>query len=137
MEERRMRVVRLQDANDAGGRDGQRCTLILTQGDAAKTLAVTGLASVGRDRYGVFALHNVAQLRDVSDATLNQILSESSELDLVMRILGLSLDPNGLKRRMRYGHVMLMTNQVSASSPFPALLWSAHSNWAWGHCSAG
>jgi len=36
-------VAKLEDANDAGGKNSQDCTLILTEGDSAKTLAVSGL----------------------------------------------------------------------------------------------
>ena len=32
------------------------CTLILTEGDSAKTLAVAGLGVIGRDYYGVYPL---------------------------------------------------------------------------------
>lgn len=49
-------IPKLEDANDAGGRNSQHCTLILTEGDSAKTLAVAGLSVVGRDRFGVFPL---------------------------------------------------------------------------------
>lgn len=34
----------------------QNCTLIVTEGDSAKTLAISGLAVVGRGTYGVFPL---------------------------------------------------------------------------------
>lgn len=36
-------VAKLEDANDAGGKNSLDCTLILTEGDSAKTLAVSGL----------------------------------------------------------------------------------------------
>lgn len=49
-------IPKLEDANDAGTRYSSECTLILTEGDSAKTLAVAGLGVVGRDRYGVFPL---------------------------------------------------------------------------------
>lgn len=49
-------IAKLDDANDAGTRHSQDCTLILTEGDSAKTMAVSGLSVVGRDRYGVFPL---------------------------------------------------------------------------------
>lgn len=49
-------VPKLDDANDAGTKNSINCTLILTEGDSAKTLAVAGLGVVGRDRYGVFPL---------------------------------------------------------------------------------
>ena len=36
-------IPKLDDANDAGGKDSIGCTLIVTEGDSAKTLAVAGL----------------------------------------------------------------------------------------------
>ena len=60
-------VPKLDDANDAGTRNSMECTLILTEGDSAKTLAVAGLAVVGRDRYGVFPLKGkVLNVREAS-----------------------------------------------------------------------
>lgn len=52
-------IAKLDDANDAGTKHSQDCTLILTEGDSAKTLAVAGLSVVGRDRFGVFPLRSV------------------------------------------------------------------------------
>lgn len=49
-------IPKLDDANDAGGRNSADCTLILTEGDSAKALAISGLSVVGRDKYGVFPL---------------------------------------------------------------------------------
>ena len=34
-------IVKLEDANDAGGKNSEKCTLILTEGDSAKALAVS------------------------------------------------------------------------------------------------
>lgn len=34
-------IVKLDDANDAGGKNSEKCTLILTEGDSAKALAVS------------------------------------------------------------------------------------------------
>ena len=47
-------ITKLDDANDAGTVRSRDCTLILTEGDSAKSLAVSGLSVVGRDCYGVF-----------------------------------------------------------------------------------
>ena len=44
-------IPKLEDANDAGGKHAAECTLILTEGDSAKALAVSGLAVVGRNRF--------------------------------------------------------------------------------------
>ncbi|CAI2201372.1 14013_t:CDS:1, partial [Funneliformis geosporum] len=49
-------IAKLEDANKTGRRNAQDCTLILTEGDSAKTLAVAGLSKVGRDNYGIFPL---------------------------------------------------------------------------------
>jgi len=58
-------IAKLDDANFAGS--GESCQLILTEGDSAKALAVSGLSVVGRDRYGVFPLRGkVMNVRDVS-----------------------------------------------------------------------
>lgn len=64
-------IPKLDDANDAGGRNSHECTLILTEGDSAKTLAVSGLGVVGRDHYGVFPLRG--KLLNVREASHNQV----------------------------------------------------------------
>lgn len=33
-------IPKLEDANKAGGKEGSKCTLILTEGDSAKALAL-------------------------------------------------------------------------------------------------
>ena len=40
-------IPKLYDANWAGTEKGNECTLILTEGDSAKALAVSGLSSLG------------------------------------------------------------------------------------------
>lgn len=42
-------IKKLDDANQAGKKDADKCTLILTEGDSAKALAVAGLGVIGRD----------------------------------------------------------------------------------------
>ena len=46
-------VPKLDDAQWAGSDQGHKCTLVLTEGDSAKALAVAGLSVIGRDYYGV------------------------------------------------------------------------------------
>ena len=36
-------IPKLEDANEAGTRNSDKCTLILTEGDSAKSLAMAGL----------------------------------------------------------------------------------------------
>lgn len=64
-------VPKLEDANDAGTSKSLDCTLILTEGDSAKTLAVSGLGVVGRDKYGVFPLRG--KLLNVREASHKQV----------------------------------------------------------------
>ena len=49
-------IPKLDDANDAGTRLSENCTLILTEGDSAKSLAMAGIEIVGRDNFGCFPL---------------------------------------------------------------------------------
>lgn len=64
-------IEKLDDANDAGGKFGHLCTLILTEGDSAKALAVSGFGIVGRDRWGVFPLKGkFINVREVQIKTL-------------------------------------------------------------------
>jgi len=67
-------IPKLEDANDAGTKNSIECTLILTEGDSAKTLAVAGLGVVGRDRYGVFPLRG--KLLNVREASHKQVRTE-------------------------------------------------------------
>lgn len=58
-----------------GGRHSSECTLILTEGDSAKSLAVSGLGVIGRDRYGVFPLRG--KILNVREATHKQVSTDA------------------------------------------------------------
>lgn len=79
-------IPKLDDANDAGTRNSHLCTLILTEGDSAKSLAISGLSIVGRDHYGVFPLRG--KLLNVREASAAQI-SANAEIQNIKQILGL------------------------------------------------
>lgn len=74
-------VPKLEDANDAGTRNSIDCTLILTEGDSAKSLAVSGLGVVGRDKYGVFPLRG--KLLNVREASHKQV---SFDLQIIFHL---------------------------------------------------
>ncbi|XP_053496302.1 DNA topoisomerase 2-alpha [Ictalurus furcatus] len=124
-------VPKLDDANDAGGKNSAGCTLILTEGDSAKTLAVSGLGVVGRDRYGVFPLRG--KMLNVREASHKQIM-ENAEINNIIKILGLQYrknysDPESLKT-LRYGRLMIMTDQDQDGSHIKGLLINfIHHNW--------
>lgn len=103
-------IAKLDDANNAGSKNGQKCTLILTEGDSAKSLAVSGLGVVGRDNYGVFPLRG--KLLNVREATHQQIMN-NAEINAVKQILGLQHGKTYISTEsLRYGHLMIMTDQV-------------------------
>ncbi|KAL1952730.1 hypothetical protein VTO42DRAFT_4408 [Malbranchea cinnamomea] len=116
----RMNNPKLVDANKAGTKEGYRCTLILTEGDSAKGLAMAGRAVVGPDHFGVFPLRG--KLLNVRDATVDQI-SKNQEIQNIKSFLGLQhkkeyTDTKGL----RYGHLMIMTDQDHDGSHIKGLL---------------
>ena len=68
------------------GARGSECTLIITEGDSAKALAVAGLEVVGRERYGVFPLRG--KPLNVREASAKKV-GDNEELTGLMRALGL------------------------------------------------
>jgi DNA topoisomerase-2 len=116
----RMSNPKLVDANLAGTRHGHECTLILTEGDSAKGLAVAGRAILDPDRIGVFPLRG--KLLNVRDASVDQI-SKNAEIQSIKQFLGLKhkqvyTDTKGL----RYGHLMIMADQDHDGSHIKGLL---------------
>lgn len=116
----RMNNPKLTDANKAGTREGFKCTLILTEGDSAKGLAMAGRSVVGPDLFGVFPLRG--KLLNVRDASVEQI-SKNAEIQNIKNFLGLQhkkvyTDTQGL----RYGSLMIMTDQDHDGSHIKGLL---------------
>lgn len=119
-------IPKLEDANEAGGKFANECTLILTEGDSAKSLAVAGLSVVGRDRYGVFPLRG--KLLNVRDVMQRQIM-ENKEIMSIVKILGLTFGQKGERRKMRYGSVMIMADQDYDGSHIKGLLINFFHKW--------
>ena len=108
-------MTKLADANNAGTRNASQCTLILTEGDSAKALAVAGLGVVGRDNFGVFPLRG--KLLNVREAKHDQIM-KNEEIQNIKKIMGLQHNKDYSDvRSLRYGQLMVMTDQVSECAP--------------------
>lgn len=104
----KVNVPKLDDANLAGGKSSKDCTIILTEGDSAKTLAMAGIEIIGKDMYGAFPLRG--KFLNVRDAAKKSI-GENAEVKAICNILG--LDPGKKYKNLdalRYGHVMIMTD---------------------------
>ncbi|CAK7330893.1 unnamed protein product [Dovyalis caffra] len=127
----KVNVPKLEDANEAGGRYSEKCTLILTEGDSAKALAIAGVAGLSqmeRNFYGIFPLRG--KLLNVREATSKQ-LKENKEIECIKKILGLQHDKQYINvKSLRYGHLMIMTDQDHDGSHIKGLLINfIHSFW--------
>jgi DNA gyrase/topoisomerase IV subunit B len=102
-------ILKLEDAKYAGTRRSAQCTLIMTEGDSAKTMAMDGLQIIGRDYYGVFPWKGKPlNARNASDDQL----AKNEEFISFMKIMGLQPGVEYTDgSQLRYGSVMLMTDQ--------------------------
>ncbi len=116
-------VPKLDDANFAGTKDSKKCTLILTEGDSAKSTAIAGLSVIGRDYYGVFPLRGkIMNVKDVS----YQKITDNAEITALKKILGLeqNKDYSSDINSLRYGRIMIMTDQDHDGSHIKGLLFN-------------
>jgi DNA topoisomerase-2 len=107
------------DANEAGGKRSQECTLFLTEGDSGKLYGdhVIGLMEGGRDLNGILPLRG--KFRNMVNATPEQV-KNSKEFKLINRYLGLKQERSkGVLtdystdedfKTLRYGKVVLMSD---------------------------
>jgi DNA topoisomerase-2 len=113
-------ITKLDDANNAGSAKSKDCTLIITEGDSAKSLAVAGLSVVGRDYYGVFPLKGKPlNVRDskIADVIKNEEIKNL--VDILGLVYGTEYDESNVKS-LRYGHLVIMADQDTDGS---------HSTW--------
>jgi DNA topoisomerase II len=116
----RISNAKLVDANLAGSRHGHECTLILTEGDSAKSLAVAGRAILDPDRIGVFPLRG--KMLNVRDASIDQI-TKNQEIQNIKQFLGLKHKQTYTDTKsLRYGHLMIMADQDHDGSHIKGLL---------------
>ncbi len=115
-------IPKLDDAGWAGGPKSHLCTLLLTEGDSAKTGVISGLTAKDRETIGVFPLRGkFANVRGLGAAGLNKI----AELNQLKQIVGLELGreykPEDLSR-LRYGKVRIVTDQDKDGSHIKGLI---------------
>ncbi|KAJ1928500.1 DNA topoisomerase 2, partial [Tieghemiomyces parasiticus] len=112
-------IDKLDDATKAGTRESQKCTLVLTEGDSARSLALSGFEVVGKEYYGVYPLRG--KVLNVRCAKASQIL-DNKELSNIKRILGLKHGTTEDASKLRYGHLMIMTDQDHDGSHIKGLI---------------
>jgi DNA topoisomerase II len=113
-------IPKLDDAVYAGTAKSHECVLILTEGDSAKAMALSGLSQEQRKYYGVFPLKG--KLLNVKD-TSGKKVEQTEEIANLKKIIGLE---SGKKyenvNSLRYGRVLIMTDQDYDGSHIRGLL---------------
>lgn len=113
-------IPKLEDANFAGTSKSDMCRLILTEGDSAKTFAISGLSVIGRDKYGVFPMRGA--VLNVREATMKQ-LGSNEEIANIKKILGLQQTKKYTNTSsLRYGGIIILTDADSVTYDTPVLL---------------
>lgn len=122
-------IEKLHDAKLAGSVNSKKCTLILTEGDSAKTSAVSGLSVIenAEKYYGIFPLKG--KPLNTRDATGKQI-AENTEITNIKNIMGLKETENYESiDKLRYGRIMIMADQDHDGSHIKGLLINFLSRW--------
>lgn len=101
-------ILKLNDANFAGTKKSQECTIIFTEGDSAKALAMSGLSVIGNDYFGVMPLKG--KIVNVREILVSKVLC-NDEIKHIMQIIGLK---HGQiykdTKKLRYGHVLIFVD---------------------------
>ena len=121
-------IPKLDDANWAGTAKSVQCKLILTEGDSAKTFAVSGLCKIGRDRYGIFPLKG--KLMNVRGQSSAKIMN-NAEISNMKKILGLKQGHKYTSlSETRYGGIVILTDQDVDGSHIKGLVMNMiHTFW--------
>ena len=113
-------IPKLDDAVYAGTLKSHECILILTEGDSAKAMAISGLSQEQRKYHGVFPLKG--KLLNVKDVGARKV-EQTEEIANLKKIIGLE---SGKKysdvKSLRYGKIMIMTDQDYDGSHIRGLL---------------
>lgn len=113
-------MVKLKDAEYAGTAKSIKCTLILTEGDSAKSFVMSAMNILGHEYYGVFPLKGkVLNVRETSEDKL----ANNKEITDIKKILGLK---QGVEyddvSQLRYGKIIILTDQDVDGSHIKGLL---------------
>jgi DNA topoisomerase II len=124
----RVFIPKLEDALWAGTAKSNQCTLVLTEGDSAKTFAMWGRSVVGPERWAVFPLRG--KFLNFRDATVQQLMN-NEEINNLKQIIGLKQGKEYKDTSdLRYGKVMLLTDADADGSHIKGLLMNfIHAQW--------
>lgn len=116
-------IRKLVDATMAGTAQSAKCTLFLTEGDSAKSMAISGLSVLPeKDRryFGVYPLRG--KLLNVRDAPTKAVL-DNKEITELKKILALSVGKVYKDTsELRYGRIALFTDADTDGSHIKGLI---------------
>jgi DNA topoisomerase II len=118
-------VPKLDDAELAGTNRSHLCTLLLVEGDSAKTGVISGMSAKDHDTLGVFPLRGkLINARTASPKSINANI----ELTQLKKIVGLETGkvykPEDI-RTLRYGKIRIVTDQDKDGSHIKGLIANA------------
>lgn len=120
-------IPKLEDALWAGTKRSSECTLILTEGESAKSFAMAGRSIVGNEKYGIYSLKG--KCLNVRDATVSQLIN-NEEINSIKQIIGLKNDKKyNNVNDLRYGKVMMLTDADNDGSHIKSLLVNLFHYW--------
>lgn len=113
-------IPKLDDAVYAGTAKSHECSLILTEGDSAKAMALSGLSQEQRKYYGVYPLRG--KVLNVKDTSVKKV-EQTEEIANLKKILGLESGKEYKDiKSLRYGKILIMTDQDYDGSHIRGLL---------------
>lgn len=113
-------IPKLDDAVYAGTAKSHECSLILTEGDSAKAMALSGLSQDQRKYYGIYPLRG--KVLNVKDTSVKKV-EQTEEIANLKKIMGLESGKEYLDvRSLRYGKILIMTDQDYDGSHIRGLL---------------
>tara|TARA_B100000579_G_scaffold34566_1_gene24171 strand:+ start:10784 stop:14194 length:3411 start_codon:yes stop_codon:yes gene_type:complete len=105
-------IPKLVDANFAGTSKSSECTIILCEGDSAKSGIISGLSREDRNYIGVYPMKG--KMFNVRGETVSKI-SDNKEITEIKQIIGLEHGKKytnaDIKTKLRYGKILFMTDQ--------------------------
>jgi len=117
-----LNVPKYEGAKKAGSKkESIQCSIYLTEGDSAKSFVITGFAALpnGRKFNGVFPLKGKPINARKFSAT--KVL-QNTEIQNFMKIVGLQPDVRAVREKLRYGRVVIVTDQDVDGSHIKGLI---------------
>lgn len=108
---RRVDVNKYIPAKKAGTAQSQKCRLIITEGDSAKTFGMYGIEVIGSDYFGIYPIRG--KMLNTRDVGISKVLN-NKEISDIKTILGIKHNKVYNKdniSELNYGGILILTDQ--------------------------